>query len=275
MRIHGAQNALGMLGPSITLALDWTVERHEDVREGSLETTWRAKLSYDRRSMNESTSAPDPPLCDSQYTRLVGLRRSLASIRQEADSLVVPVIYEELQRLGWIEGRNLRLDHRFAPSDLNRLRAEAAELVRLARNALAAASTEASVQLFTISVSDVADIRAAIENFAAEPNGGLILGRGLPLELQREFPRLAEQYRLPSISGPPSDRALMSYSTDNAELLHKAVAYVDRILRGAKVSDLPVQYPTRFRLVINLKTAKAIGVEIPTTLRALADEVIE
>ena len=67
----------------------------------------------------------------------------------------------------------------------------------------------------------------------------------------------------------------MSHSTDNTEVFRKAVAYVDRILRGAKVSDLPVQYPTRFRLVINLKTAKAIGVEIPTTLRALADEVIE
>jgi putative ABC transport system substrate-binding protein len=138
-----------------------------------------------------------------------------------------------------------------------------------------AAARALRVQLFTISVSDVADMRAAIENFAAEPNGGLILGRGLPLELQREFPRSAEQYRLPSISGPPSDRALMSYSTNNAELLRKSITYVDRILRGAKVSDLPVQYPTRFRLVINLKTAKAIGVEIPTTLRALADEVIE
>jgi putative ABC transport system substrate-binding protein len=67
----------------------------------------------------------------------------------------------------------------------------------------------------------------------------------------------------------------MSYSTDNAELLRNSITYVDRILRGAKVGDLPVQYPTRFRLVINLKTAKAIGVEIPITLRALADEVIE
>ena len=143
------------------------------------------------------------------------------------------------------------------------------------RPSVEAAARALPVQLFTIPVSDVADMKASIESFAAQPNGGLILSRGLPLELQREFPRSAEQYRLPSISGPPSDRALMSYSTNNAELLRKSITYVDRILRGAKVSDLPVQYPTRFRLVINLKTAKAIGVEIPTTLLAIADEVIE
>jgi putative ABC transport system substrate-binding protein len=118
-------------------------------------------------------------------------------------------------------------------------------------------------------------MRAAIESFAAEPNGGLILNRGMTLDLRREFARSAEQYRLPSISGPPSDRALMSYSSDNLELARKAVSYVDRILRGAKVSELPVQYPTKFRLIVNLKTAKAIGVEIPITLLALADEVIQ
>ena len=67
----------------------------------------------------------------------------------------------------------------------------------------------------------------------------------------------------------------MSYSTEIGEPARKAVAYVDRILRGAKVSDLPVQYPTRFRLVINLKVAKTIGVEIPPTLLGIADEIIQ
>jgi len=67
----------------------------------------------------------------------------------------------------------------------------------------------------------------------------------------------------------------MSYSTEIGEPARKAVAYVDTILRGAKVSDLPVQYPTRFRLVINLKVAKTIGVEIPPTLLGIADEIIQ
>jgi putative tryptophan/tyrosine transport system substrate-binding protein len=67
----------------------------------------------------------------------------------------------------------------------------------------------------------------------------------------------------------------MSYSSDTIELVRGVASYIDRILRGAKISDLPVQYPTRFRLVINLKAAKAIGLTVPLTLLARADEVIE
>jgi putative ABC transport system substrate-binding protein len=137
-----------------------------------------------------------------------------------------------------------------------------------------AAARALRLQLFTIPVSDVAGMRAPIESFAAEPNGGLILNRGMYLMLG-EFIRLAEQYRLPSISGPRSDRTLMSYSSATAELARRAVSYVDRILRGAKPSDLPIEYPTKFDLIINLKVAKAIGITFPASLIALADEVIE
>jgi putative ABC transport system substrate-binding protein len=92
---------------------------------------------------------------------------------------------------------------------------------------------------------------------------------------------LAEQYRLPSIIGPRSDRAvmtdraLMSYSSDTRDLLRLSITYVDRILRGAKPSDLPVQYPTKFELIVNLKTAKAIGLTIPESFLLRADRVIE
>jgi putative ABC transport system substrate-binding protein len=142
-----------------------------------------------------------------------------------------------------------------------------------------AAASALRVQLFTIPFNDVADIRAAIERFAAESNGGLILGRGVGPELQREFIRLAKHYRMPSIIGAGSDRApdraLMRYSSDNLDLLKQSITYVDRILRGAKPSDLPVQYPTKFELIVNLKTAKAIGLTIPESFLLRADEVIE
>jgi putative tryptophan/tyrosine transport system substrate-binding protein len=94
-----------------------------------------------------------------------------------------------------------------------------------------------------------------------------------PLELTR----LAAQYRLPAIWGGSFTVAggLMSYSSDTVEVMRGVAGYVDRLLRGAKVNDLPLQYPTKFSLVINLKTAKEMGLEIPAKVLSLADEVIE
>jgi putative ABC transport system substrate-binding protein len=90
--------------------------------------------------------------------------------------------------------------------------------------------------------------------------------------------RLAVQRRLPTISPNRSyaERgSLLAYGPDFQDMFGRAASYVDRILRGAKISELPVQFPTKFELVINLKTAKAIGVNIPTALRVFANEVIE
>jgi putative ABC transport system substrate-binding protein len=117
---------------------------------------------------------------------------------------------------------------------------------------------------------------AATLAFAAEPNGSLI-----PAGIQddwREVYRLAVQYRLPAIY--PAARhvrqgGLMSYGANVPDLVRQLASYVDRILRGAKPSDLPVQFPTKFELAINLKTAKTLGLTVPHTLLALADEVIE
>jgi putative tryptophan/tyrosine transport system substrate-binding protein len=96
--------------------------------------------------------------------------------------------------------------------------------------------------------------------------------------LRRRIAELAEHYRVPTIYPFPFSAArggLLAYSTDYAELFRRSATYVDRILRGASPADLPVQQPNKFDLSINLKTARAIGVVVPTSLLARADEVIE
>jgi len=131
------------------------------------------------------------------------------------------------------------------------------------------------VRVTGIGVSDAASVKAAIEAFAAEPNGGLIPSPAIFAIVQPdELSRLALQYRLPTVFGLPVG-GLMSYSPDLDETYRAIATYVDRLLRGAKVGDLPVQYPTKFRLVINLKTAKALGLAVPPSILLRADEVIE
>jgi putative ABC transport system substrate-binding protein len=123
------------------------------------------------------------------------------------------------------------------------------------------------------------DIVRAIDSFAAEPNGGLVI---LPppntAAIRETIVPLAAQHRLPAIYGGPADAAaggLMAYTTDSVDRHRHAASYVDRLLRGAKVADLPVQFPTKFELVINLKTAKAIGLTIPEAFLLRADKLIE
>jgi putative ABC transport system substrate-binding protein len=134
------------------------------------------------------------------------------------------------------------------------------------------------VQVVAIPVSDAVGMKAAIEAFAAEPNGGLLANPAMSAIAPDEWIRLAAQYRLPAVSGTgffAANGGLMSYYSDGTERYRGAATYVDRLLRGAKVGDLPVQYPTKFRLIINLKTAKALGLEVPPSILLRADEVIE
>jgi putative ABC transport system substrate-binding protein len=298
---------------------------------------------------------------------------ALVSVVNEAESAPISnLLREELMKLGWIEGRNLQIDLRFAGADIARMRTYAAELVSLdpeviltngvpatratqqqtrtipivfagaggiadnsdivknirrpegnttgvtnsyfsvaskwpqllkdvapplARVAVIfnpdfntdipsgggyAAAINAAAILLGIQVTWVpyhaaTDLEPAIAPFAAGPAGGLIT---LPANyaVRETIFRLAAQYRLPAIYPVRlwvREGGLISYGSNSVDVIRQAASYVDRILRGAKPGDLPVQFPTKFELAINLKTARALGLTVPPTLLAIADEVIE
>src|SRR5262245_58779800 len=119
----------------------------------------------------------------------------------------------------------------------------------------------------------------AVTEFARAPNGGLIVtGSGAAVVRRDLIAALAARHRLPAVyPGRYSVTAggLISYAPDLVDQYRRAAGYVDRILRGEKPADLPVQAPTKYELVINLKTAKALGLELPASVLARADEVIE
>jgi putative ABC transport system substrate-binding protein len=128
-------------------------------------------------------------------------------------------------------------------------------------------------------VRDAREIERAITGFAQSSNGGLIVTGNAPAAVHRDLiVTLAAQHRLPAVypfSYFVTSGGLLSYGPNTIEPYRRAAGYVDRILKGEKPADLPVQAPTKYELVINLKTAKALGLTIPNTLLALADEVID
>ena len=145
--------------------------------------------------------------------------------------------------------------------------------------AIEALAPSFSVELSAFSVRDTGEIERTITTFARAPNGGLIIVGAPSLETYHDLiVTLAAQHRLPAVYPYRSyviGGGLMSYGTDLVEQFRRAAGYVDRILKGEKPADMPVQAPTKYELVINLKTAKALGLEVPPTLLARADEVIE
>ena len=142
-----------------------------------------------------------------------------------------------------------------------------------------AAARSFGVQVSISAVRHVAEIERAIEEFAREPNGGLIPLPSPLMAVHRDLViSLARRHRLPNVYAYryyPIAGGLASYGTDNIELHRRAASYVDRILKGEKPGDLPIQQATKFELVINLKTAKALGLDPPISLLARTDEVIE
>jgi putative ABC transport system substrate-binding protein len=282
----------------------------------------------------------------------------------------VTALKQGLQELGWTDGRNIQIEIRFGGADVARIRAQAAELVALAPDAIVGQTTpviralrqatssipivaaavndpvdqgfvsslahpggnitgftfidfemvgkwlemlkeaapgisravlmfnpntsphyyvylrsfEAVPRLIAVEVTaapvrDTAEAEEAIAKLGREPGGGLIVPPdAFTIVHDQLLERLAQQHRVPSVYSYRTSVAqggLMSYGPDPYDNFRRSASYVDRILKGAKPADLPVQQPTKFELAINLKTAKALGLQIPEKLLVLADEVIE
>ena len=145
--------------------------------------------------------------------------------------------------------------------------------------AIQTAAPSLRVDISPVNMRDAEEIELAVAAFAHASNGGLVVTPSGPADFHRDLIiTLAARHKLPTVY---FERAfveaggLISYGTNQIDQYQRAAGYVDRILKGEKPANLPVQAPTKYELVINLKTAKALGLEIPPTLLARADEVIE
>ena len=303
-----------------------------------------------------------------ERVRRIGMLMSLAA--DDPESLArLTAFLQRLQELGWTDGRNIRIDYRWAAGDAERSRRYAPELVALAPDVILAAGSVSlaalqqatrtvpivfvhvadpvgagfvnslarpggnatgfsqfeygvigkwlellkeiapgvtrvavirdptisagagqfgaiqtaapsfGVEVNPVNMRDAGEIERAIAGFARSPNGGLILTAGPLGTIHRELiVTLAARHKLPAVYYERYfviGGGLISYGPHLIDQYQRAAGYVDRILKGEKPADLPVQAPTKYELVINLKTAKALGLTIPPTLLTRADEVIE
>jgi putative tryptophan/tyrosine transport system substrate-binding protein len=301
--------------------------------------------------------------------RRIGFLPGGASERDAEWQALVAAFKEGLQKLGWIDGHNVRIELRWAGADADRRQAYAAELMNFKPDVIVAGGTSAleslsqatrtipivfvqvsdpvragfveslvrpggnitgfalyeyaiaakwlellkqiaprvthvgviydptltvnagqlpeivsaapsfGVQLSTFAVRNAAEIERAIEEFGPVPDGGLVVLPNPPTVTHRGLiVALAAKHRLPAVYPYRmyvASGGLASYGVDIADLYRRAASYVDRILKGEKPGELPVQYATKFELVINLNTAKALGLDPPISLLARTDEVIE
>ncbi len=246
--------------------------------------------------------------------RRVAILLGVAETDPEAQSRV-DALRQELERLGWIEGRNLRIEQRWTGGDAERLRGYTAELVASAPDVIVAnptssiAALKEATRTIPVVFALLADpVSSGFVGSWARPGGNItgftsfeasMAGKWLEA-LKQMAPRVTQvaprvtqvalvfnpdtaasggtRRRLPALYPFrffATSGGLMSYGIDTLDVFRRAASYVDRVLKGAHVGELPVQGPTKFELAINLKTAEALGLSVPASLLALADEVIE
>jgi putative tryptophan/tyrosine transport system substrate-binding protein len=270
--------------------LGWT-----DGRNVRIDTRWARDIGADRGAEELVALEPDVILGSASYS-VAALQRVTRSVPIVFANVIDPVgagFVASLARPGGnttrfsafeysLSGKWLELLKEIAPSVMRvavlRDPALAAGIGQFAAiQALAPASLGG--ELTPIDVRDPGEIERAIGAFARERNGGLIVTGSQSSVTHRELIiSVATRYRLPNVYGYryyPAAGGLASYGPDPIDAHKRAAGYVDRILKGEKPADLPVQAPTKYALVINLKTAKTLGLTVPPSLLARADEVIE
>jgi len=145
--------------------------------------------------------------------------------------------------------------------------------------AIQTASPSLGVEVIPVNMREASEIERSVTTFAHSPNGGLIPAPSAAVVRHRDLIlTLAARHKLPAVYWERffvAAGGLISYGPDLVDQFRQAAGYVDRTLKGDKPADLPVQAPTKYETVLNLKTAKALGLEVPTTLLARADEMIE
>jgi len=143
----------------------------------------------------------------------------------------------------------------------------------------AEATVPSGLKLVPLGVHDTAEIERAVATFAAEANGGLIVvPHAITFANRDVIVELAARFRLPAVypfRTFATSGGLVSYGTNTMVVWREGASYVDRVLKGAKPAELPAQFPTKYELVINLKTAKALGITVPPLMLGRADDVIE
>jgi putative tryptophan/tyrosine transport system substrate-binding protein len=283
-RLGAFQQALALLG--------WT-----DGRNARIDTRWATTNADDiRRYAAELASlAPDVILAATGTTTVAPLLQATRTVPIVFVLVIDPVgagFVESLARPGGNATGFLMFEYGLSGKWLELLKQIAPGVTRVAVlrdpaiasgvgqfGAIQSVAPSLGMEASPVNVRDAGEIERNIAAFARSSNGGMIVTASPGASRHRDLiVTLAARHRLPAVYASAffvGDGGLISYGPDTIDQYRRAAEYVDRILRGEKPADLPVQAPTRYELVINLKTAKALGLDVPPTLLARADEVIE